>query len=83
MDPAVAEYATIQDQARRRAVQSDRQSRWGDLIPEGVTGKMRDDLTSELDLAHFAMNWPVNKFALQWIELSAEVRSLSSLVFGC
>jgi hypothetical protein len=80
LDQAVVESAPSPSQARRtadaadpQAIKAERQSRWEALIPEGVTGKMRADLESALDLAHFAMGWPVNQLAQQMVEISTEV----------
>jgi hypothetical protein len=86
LDQAVVEHApspsharSMADAADPRAVKAERQSRWEALIPEGVTGKMRADLESALDLAHFAMGWPVNKLAQQMVEISAEVAQSQGL----
>ena len=86
LDQAVVEHApspsharSMADAADPRAGKAERQSRWEALIPEGVTGKMRADLESALDLAHFAMGWPVNKLAQQMVEISAEVAQSQGL----
>lgn len=67
-------------QARREAdardpgeARAQRQARWAVLIPEGVQGKLRDDLEASLDLAHFTLGWPVNKLAGQLVRISSDV----------
>lgn len=51
-------------------VKAERRARWEALIPPEVTGKTREELEASLDLAHYAMGWPVNKLAQQMLDLS-------------
>jgi hypothetical protein len=50
-----------------------RSHRWEALIPDAIQGPQREKLEATLDLAHFAMGWPVNKLAGQVIAISNEI----------
>ncbi len=50
-----------------------RSKRWEAIIPDGVDGKLRTEMEAALDVAHFAMGWPVNKLASLTLDLSSRI----------
>lgn len=50
-----------------------RSARWEALVPEGVTGKQRDELEASLDVAHFALNVSSDDLAKMLVKFQEDV----------